>query len=130
MSEDKELLELMEIAKNPIKDDEFKKLPMVQRFMLSDDVQPGDYKIPASLIYDRYLQWAERFKVKPLNIVQFFKDLALYADKKSTSSGMFYLLSPKGFDLSPQYLAMVNAKKRISRGTKKKTTKTKTEHQD
>lgn len=46
--------QLMEIAKKPLKEDEFKKLPPVRRFIVSDKVQDGDYPIPAVLIYDRY----------------------------------------------------------------------------
>lgn len=110
MVDEKELERLMEIAKNPIKDDEYKKLPPARRFMMSDGILAGDYPIPAMLIYDRYIKWCDAYKIKALDIVKFFKEFALYATKKLTRDGNFYLLSPKGFDLSPQYVELVRTR--------------------
>lgn len=110
MDEDK-LAKLRGIAKNPIKEDQFKKLPAIRRFMMSDGVEEGDYPVPAMLIYDRYFHWCEAFKLRPLSVQKFFKEFAMYADKKAGRSGLFYMLSPKGFDLSPQYLELVRTRK-------------------
>lgn len=123
-----EILALMEIAKNPIKEDEFKKLPPAKRFMCSEGIEAGNYAIPAMLVYDRYIRWADAYKIKPLSVVNFFKEFALYADKKSTSQGNYYMLNPKGFDLSPQYLELVRTRKWNSGATEKK--KTQRKHKD
>lgn len=123
MSDEQDLQKLMDIAKNPIKDDEFKKLPPARRFMMSDGIQAGDYPIPAMLIYDRYLKWADAYKIKPLDRVKFFKEFALYANKKITRTGNYYLLSPKGFDLSPQYVELVKTRSGITNVKEKSKTK-------
>lgn len=121
--------ELMEIAKNPIKEvDEFKHLPPVRRFIASDKIQNGEYRIPANLIYDRYLKWCLRSKVESISAVKFFQELALYFNKIKTNQGYSYLMNPEGFDLSPEYLKIVNSnRKRISYAKK---TKNKKEHKD
>lgn len=111
MANQDELSKLMDIAKNPIKEDEYKKLPPARRFMVSDNVEAGNYAVPAMLVYDRYYNWSLTFKLKPLSVVAFFKEFALYADKKLTSQGNFYMLNPKGFDLSPQYIELVRSRK-------------------
>lgn len=122
------LEELMEIAKHPIKEvDEFKHLPPVRRFIASDKVAHGDVKIPAMLIYDRYVKWANNHKLELLTKVKFFQELALYFTKIKERSGFVYLMGPDGFNLSPEYLELVNAdRKRNSRGKKK----TKKEHKN
>lgn len=115
--------ELMELAKNPIKEDEFKKLPPAKRFVLSADIQPGKEKIPAALIYDRYEAWAKTHKIKPVSMAKFFTELKLYFDKIRYEKGFAYLMSPKGFNLSPEHQVLVNSKKRISANGEKKTKK-------
>lgn len=116
--------ELMEIAKNPIKEeDEFKHLPPVRRFIVSDKIQHGDYKIPAILIYDRYARWANKHKLEIISQVKFFKELALYFNKIRISEGFAYIMSPEGFNLSPDYLHIVNNRKRNSNGKNKKNKK-------
>lgn len=117
--------ELMEIAKHPIKEmDEFKHLPPVRRFVMADKVGHGDVKIPAMLVFDRYLKWANNHKIEVLSKVKFFQELALYFTKVKVSNGFVYLMSPEGFNLSPEYLELVNAnRKRNSNGKKKKTKK-------
>ena len=113
--------ELMEIAKNPLKEvDEFKHLPPVRRFIASDKIEHGDVKIPANLIYDRYLKWAANSKLETISNVKFFQELALYFNKIRTTEGYAYLMSPSGFNMSPEYLKLINAdRKRISNGKKK-----------
>ncbi len=124
---------LMEIAKTPIKEDEFKRLPPAKRFIISSDIMDlgeRNYPIPAYLIYDRYERWCDLYKVRCLDKKAFFKELALYFNKKTTSAGVHYMMSPDGFDLSPahaEYIKNQKPKKRISNGKK---TKTKKEHQD
>lgn len=110
------LQELMEIAKNPIKEDEFRKLTPVKRFVMADGVEVGDYKMPAALIYDRYVKWAEKYKVRPLNKVEFFKEFAKYFNKSRTSDGFVYMTSTKGFDLSPDYLAIIKEQHKVTKG--------------
>ncbi|NDE09872.1 MAG: hypothetical protein EBZ95_04810 [Chitinophagia bacterium] len=114
--------ELMEIAKHPIKEvDEFKHLPPVRRFIASDKISQGDIKIPAMLIYDRYLKWTNSHKIEEVSKVKFFQELALYFTKIRSTDGYVYLMGPDGFNLSPEYLQLVNAnRKRNSNGKKKK----------
>ncbi len=116
---DPEILKLVEIAKNPLPEDETVKLPPVKRFMVSDGVELGTEKIRATLIYDRYVKWCAKVKIVELSSVEFFKELALYTTKKVTGKGTFYHLSPKGFNMTPEYLALVN-QNRMSGGKKKK----------
>lgn len=130
MSDEKELERLMEIAKNPIKEDQYKKLPPARRFMMSDDVQTGNYPIAAMLIYDRYMKWCDAYKIKPLDMVKFFREFALYATKKVTREGNFYLLSPKGFDLSPQYVELVRTRNWNKNAKQKEKTKVKKERKN
>lgn len=123
MSTDPEILKLIEIARQELPDDKNKGLPPVKRFMVADGVEPGDEPIKATLVLDRYHKWCNLSKEKPISDKSFFQELALYAEKKSTGSGSFYKLSPKGFNLSPEYLALVNASKGNLSGTKKKKVK-------
>ena len=113
----------MELAKNPIKEDEFKKLPPAKRFVMSSGVQRGNVKIPAALIYDRYEAWAKTYKIRPVSMAKFFAEFKLYFDKIRYDKGFAYLMSPAGFNLSPENLVLVNSKKRISANGEKKTKK-------
>ncbi len=117
--------ELMAIAKQPIKEnDEFKHLPPVRRFIASDKIAYGDVKIPAMLVYDRYIKWANNNKIEVLSKVKFFQELALYFTKIKVTNGFVYLMGPDGFNLSPEYLELINAdRKRNFHGKKKKTKK-------
>ena len=111
--------ELMEIAKNPIKDDEFKKLPPAKRFVSSAGIIQGTDKVPAALIYDRYLNWCESYKLRPVSLRTFFQEFKLYFDKVKYGNGFAYIMSCKGFNMSPEHLAMINNRKRNSSGKKK-----------
>lgn len=118
--------QLMEIAKKPIKDDEYKKLPPAKRFIVSEGIEAGDYKVPAILIWDRYVKWAKHNKVKSVSQIAFFKELALYFDKVRLTNAYGYMVTVKGFDLSPSYVEYVKQLhkkgKRTSRGRPKKET--------
>lgn len=127
MDETKSIQELMEIAKIPLKEDKHSKLTPVHRFIVVDELEKGDVRIPAALIYDRYLKWAALANVAQVGLVTFFKEFKLYfSNKVTTNKGIFYVMGSKGFDLSPEYLEHVNqthlANKRISHGKKKKRT--------
>lgn len=118
-TKDPEILKLVEIAKHELPKDKATALPPVKRFMVTDGVESGNEWIPGILIYDRYVKWATVTNLPILTIVPFFQELVLYADKKYTNDGVFYKLSPKGFNLSPEYLKMVTTARRISRENKK-----------
>lgn len=117
------LEQLMEIAKNPLPEDEYKNLPPVKRFIIADGLQQGTEKIPAALIYDRYLTWAKYNKLRPVSNSTFFKEFKLNFTKVRTQTGFAYLLSPKGFDLSPERLISINSQRKGNSNGNKKTTK-------
>lgn len=114
--------ELMEIAKNPLTVDENKGLAPVRRFIIGDGVEEGTDEIPAALVWDRYLNWATINNIEVIGNVQFFKELRLYFNKKRSNNGITYSLSQNGFDMSPEYLTLINsahvAKRRTSSGKK------------
>lgn len=114
--------ELMVIAKYPIKEsDEFKNFSPVKRFIHSDKIMYGDIKIPAGLIYDRYLKWTNNYKIEKIAKNNFFKELSLYFNKMRTNGGIVYLMGLDGFDMSPENLQLVQSNmKRISNGKKTK----------
>ena len=115
--------ELMEIAKHPLKDDGTKDLPPVKRFIVSTGISADKTLVPASLIWDKYITWAEHNKVHSLPLTTFFRDFKNYFDQKTTNKGSHYLISQNGFDLSAENLALVNSShvtaKRTSNGKKK-----------
>lgn len=124
--EDKDkLLKLIAIAKNPLPEDElkrrFKEQP-VKRFVVSDGLEDGDVLIQAFVIYHRYKKWAETYRVTPISNKAFFTEFSMYFPKKQQKNGIFYRLSPKGFNLSPEYVELI--RKQIN-GTKKKKAKKK-----
>lgn len=123
---EKSIEQLMAIAKNPIKEDEFKTLPPAKRFINSAGIKDGKDKIPAALIYDRYLQWADTYKVEAASQRGFFLELKLYFNKVKYGTGFAYIMSCDGFNMSPEYLALVNGAKRNSYAKKK----VKKEHSD
>ncbi len=129
--DDKRKAELIALAKKELPEDELKKKyakQPVKRFMISDKVDNGPELIPAFLVYERYLDWANDYKVEPLSKVVFFKEFATYVEKKQTGKGMFYKLSSRGFNLSPQYVEMIR-KKYGAKTTKKRSTKPKKDDQ-
>jgi hypothetical protein len=116
--------ELMEIAKNPLEKDKNADLPMIKRFIVSDNLEQGTDWVPAAVIWDRYLSWATINKITAFTLVHFFKEFKNYFNKKKFKGGVLYQLSQKGFDLSPENLALINAahvaERRTSNGKKKK----------
>lgn len=115
--------ELMEIAKHPLKKDPASELAPVKRFIVSAGLKDGDNRIPAAVIWDRYLTWATENNIKIVSLIAFFKEFAKYYNRITTKYGRVYLLSHDGFDLSDENLQRVNlthVAKRISNGKKKK----------
>lgn len=122
---DPEILKLVEIARHELEvDEKVKGLPPVKRFMIGDGVEDGNVLIPAALVFDRYLKWVKLTREVPLSNIEFFKELAIYSKKKVTGKGSFYNLSPKGFNLTPEYLELVNSTRRTLTSGKRKTKKT------
>lgn len=124
------LEELAQLAKTPLKEDEtLAKLPVIRRFIIQDELENGDYKVPAVLIYDRYKDWCQSNQMQIKGYVAFFKEFKHYFKRVQQRDGIFYILSPKGFDLSPQKLLEAKAtfRKRISNGKKPRKKPTKKE---
>lgn len=120
---EEELQKLREIAKLDLKEDPYKKLSPVKRFMVSAGIEIGTYLVEAILIYDRYLVWCEAYKVVPISLSKFYQEFALYIPKTQKAAGTYYSLNPKGFDLSPQHLELVKQRLLGDKFKKKKTKK-------
>ncbi len=114
--------QLMDLAKLPIKKSKDKNMSPVKEFIVSEDLTPGDERIPGLVIYDRYATWCKNNSITRLSIVKFFNEFKFYFTKKQTKSGVFYSMSSDGFDLSPEKLKILAAAygKRISKNGKKK----------
>ena len=114
--------QLMELAKNPVKDTRKRNLSPVREFIVSANIVAGDYAIPGLIIYDRYRQWCKANSIVPITNYSFFLEFKLHFTRKVKVDGKYYLLSPEGFDLSPAHLSKLKLEhgKRISNGSNKK----------
>lgn len=123
--------ELMALAKNPIKAKKQKNLSPIKEFIISEDISAGTEKIAGVLVYDRYTTWCKAMSIKPFTMTKFFTEFVHYFEKKRSTSGVAYMLNPKGFDLAPEKLRKLNAEyqKRISRNVNKKKNK-KEDHEE
>jgi hypothetical protein len=118
------LEELMEIAKLPLKDSDYKHFPPARRFIISEGIEAGEDLVPSAIILYRYNQWSKNNNLEPVGSTLFFREFKKYFNKKQTNSGSYYKLSVKGFDVSLQNLSnaidALYPEKRISRGLKKR----------
>lgn len=115
--------ELINLAKNPIQDNRKVDKNPVKEFILGNKVEPGDYPVSALIIYDRYYNWCKANAIKPITERLFFMELKHHFPKKVTRYGIFYTVSPKGFDLSGDHLSKLKAqfrKRNSAHGRKKK----------
>ena len=116
--------ELMEIAKLPLKEKKNSNLTPIKQFIVGDNLENGTDKIPAGVVYCRYEKWALINNITPLTFRKFLSQFKNYYKKVLVSNKAYYLLSPKGFDLSLQNIAQTTEKlapkKRNSSGKKGK----------
>lgn len=122
---------LIEIAKKKLKDKKKIKFnsntELINQFIISEKIKADEKtQIQAYLIYDRYESWSKANNHIILSVMKFFKIFSKFFERKSTSKGVLYFISPEGFNLHPTYVESVK-KKRISDNDKKKKTKNKEE---
>jgi hypothetical protein len=114
--------QLMDLAKNPIKETRKTKFSPVKEFIVSAGITAGDYPIPGLIVYDRYRSWCKSYSITPITNYSFFLEFKLHFTRKVKVDGKYYLLNPEGFDLSPQHLSKLRSehRKRTSYGSSKK----------
>lgn len=70
----------------------------VHAFIMENEIQAGESKIPAKLIYDTYLKW--RPNKKKLTRNWFFHHFKNYFKRYHGGSEIFYMLDEDSFDMS------------------------------
>lgn len=117
--------EVEKLAKTPIPEDKLKDLPYIRRFIIACQVYEGTTAVSAVLVYNRYLEWAQKSNEPIVTQQAFSRQFKLYFIKKRAQDGFYYMLNPEGFDLEqgfkiPRKRNSVNGKKKSS--IKEKTT--------
>lgn len=89
--------ELLKLAEQPtvVKT---KSNPEIDKFILECKIVPGTKRIATYIIYYRYCIWKKTRRISRRKFFNYFKTKFT---KTRTDDGVGYLLSPKGFDLSP-----------------------------
>lgn len=90
---------LLEIVTAPRKVKPSKAYPEIDQFILETNVTVGKRRIPTHIIYYTYAMWKKTRLVPRLKFINYFKTKFT---KVKTDHGIGFLLSIKGFDLSPQ----------------------------
>lgn len=108
------------------------KLNDIHRFILALGIQTGDHPVPASLIYEHYIDWLNGRKMKPSRI--FFRQFKnFFPDRIRRQHTRYYLLDPAPFDFSDAMQLRVRKRlrreydqnpKTIHKKNKEKTAKT------
>jgi hypothetical protein len=121
--------QLIAVAKNPIK----KKLEkqtgsMIDRFISDEKLSTGTVRIHVAIIYDRYVKWCSYNNRIPVKVKEFSTEFKFYFPKVSNKNGVFYVLSPDGFNISMENQAINKEKytkkaKGFASGKKKKINK-------
>lgn len=75
-----------------------KEFPEMDKFFQECSILSGKKRIPAVIIYYRYFIWK---KINLVNRKKFFNYFNSKFEKTRAGTGTVYLLSPKGFDLTP-----------------------------
>ena len=98
--------ELISLAQNPIKkelDKNFLALSTTRQFIIAEGIKTGTYKVPAAVIYKRYVDWCHVRGVEPKTVVYFFKDFKTTFKTVKLNTSLAYLVDPAGFNLSLTY---------------------------
>lgn len=94
-----EIDELAKIAQIPTKEPVVQKeLNEAEKFAQANNVKPGNTKVAAMFIYEKYRKW--RHNKNMLNRISFFKYFAQTFTKVVTPEGSAYMLDPEPFDMS------------------------------
>lgn len=116
-----EILNLMDVAKQPLKKPIRKKLSgasrseaahsveQVRQFIEDEKIGADTVRlpIPAMLIYNRYLQWCKTNYETSIPYLNFFKKFRLFFNMKKIGGETHYEVYPVGFDTSPQHKQFV-----------------------
>jgi hypothetical protein len=71
----------------------------VFKFIFHEDIKPGDAKIPADVIYERYTKYTS----KPIGMKAFLKQFRKFFKQKRTNFTRYFELDPQGFNLPIGY---------------------------
>lgn len=109
--------ELMQIAKIKVKDDDNVDLPPVKRFVVSENIQSGNYRVPSVLVYYRYEEWCASHSQQPLSKIKFFKEFMLYFKRERMAGGKAncFILDGEGFPSSEIHKISMKRKTRKSK---------------
>lgn len=100
-----ELLQILENSKDEVVI--MGQLTQAAQFAYELEIEQGDSKIPASLIYYTYKLWRNTRKRQPKS--PFFREFNELFEAKRDSTQRYYLLNPKSFNLTDEMLAEVKA---------------------
>jgi hypothetical protein len=124
MNEIKDLDMLLEIAETNLEKPDVKHKDTFNeatRFVMSNDVEAGDTRIPSIAMWDAYVRWKkdidEEINVKEMD---FYKQFAKIFPRKMSGGYSYYLLNPKNFDLSEDNLARLRKEKIYAKAQTKK----------
>lgn len=109
------LEELLALASRPIENTkDLAKRPWIRQFIDAADLEAGDYPLPAKFIFDKYIDWCVANSVKAKSMTAFFLEFRHYFTKSvgRRTEKNAYMMSPKGFDLSPENEARINERSR------------------
>jgi hypothetical protein len=107
----KDIDQLLELANQPAeKKVKVKKTPAwhteIDQFITECNIDNGKTRIPSYIVYYRYVLHKKIRLIPRLKFLRYFKTKF---EKTRTVDGIGYLLSPKGFDLSPQFFFKARA---------------------
>lgn len=116
--------ELLQLAQKPLENTFDKRLETavgpVKYFIISDGLKDGTEKIPSSHVYARYIKWVKNNgNVDLLSIRDFSCELKKYFKRINRYDGVYYLMSPEGFDMSPHALQESRAMFKIGKSNAK-----------
>jgi hypothetical protein len=118
--------ELMQIAKIKVKEDENHDLPPAKRFIVSANIKSGNYKVPTTIVYQRYTEWCREYNLEVLSKIAFFREFDLYfrRSRLNGGKGQAYTLDCEGFAISDIYKIAPIKRTRKSKNVSTKEDKT------
>lgn len=129
MTEDKDIEELIKLAKKDLKGSiKYELLDEATKFIKFNNIEEGEAKIYTFILYDAYVKWKGK-EGQCIGKTAFFREFAKHHESKRDWKGRYYSLNSNKFDLSEESVRLAKNKygtrKRNSNGRKKKTTKQK-----
>ncbi len=112
--------DLIRLAKGAPAESVLDRVSEAAKFIYELNIRHGETKIPMQLVYHTYKTykgWDNKRQAKP----DFFKDFNKYFEPKRDSTGLYFLLDPRSFDLSrEEYFRMKASQRNEKTKTKKK----------